>query len=356
VLLIVAGLLVRALQHTLRTSPGFGYERVLAIDPGLADHGYSPESARACLAQFESRVRALPGVIAVAEAKLAPLGRTVSRMSVQIDGHPVDIYPNWVSPDFFGTMEIPVLAGRTLSSGEKNAVVVSESLARRQWPAKNPLGQKFWDRDTVVGVVGNARMNALNDGDTVEAYWAAQTADMPALTLVVKTAGAPDRFPAAVKAIAEALDPRLVPEMRLLKASFDEQMHGYQEAVVITSLMGIAAVLLAALGLLGLVSHAVSERAKEIAIRMALGARPSHVLTAIVSQFLWPIAGGVSVGLAGTAALSGVLRKALFGVSNLDPLSYVGAITMLVAIAGCAAVLPARRALRLQPMRALHHD
>lgn len=356
ILLIVAGLLVRAAHHALYSNPGFGYEQVLSIDPQLGSHSYTPAAAQAYLAELEGRLRTAPGVILVSLVKLPPLGRTIARTSVEIDGHPVDIYPNWIGPEFFRTMDIPLLLGRNLLPGETNAVIVSESLARKQWPGENPLGKKFWDKDVVVGVVGNARMNAMNDGDTVEAYQAAQLADMPEMVLVVKTAGAPDGMMPMVKSLVEGLDPKLFPEIRLLKSAFKEHMEGFELAAIIVSLLGMLAVLLSALGLVGLVAYAVSERTKEIAIRIALGAKPAHVLSAILGQFLWPVIIGLFVGLAASAALSQALRILLFGISNLDPLSYASGLGVLITIAMIAALLPAMRGLRVDPMRALHYE
>jgi predicted permease len=354
-LLIVAGLLVRAVHRTLHTNPGFAYEQTLTIDPGLGSHGYTPSAARAYFDQLESRLRSAPGVKSVALVKLPPLGRTIARTTADIGGHPVDIYPNWVGPEFFHAMGIPLLRGRNLLPGEVHAVIVSESLARKQWLGEDPLG-KLWNKNTVVGVVGNARMNALNDGDTVETYQAVQLADMPDSVLVVTTVGAPDGLTPMMKSIVENLDPKVFPEIRLLKAAFKENVVIIEQMAMGVSLLGIVAMLLAAVGLVGLVSYAVSERTKEIAIRIALGAKPRHVLSAILRQFVWSVAIGLLAGLSGTAALSQVLRRILFGVSNLDPFSYAGALSVLLIIATIAALLPALSALRLDPMRGLHYE
>jgi len=356
VLLIVAGLLARAVHHVMFNDPGFGYQQVISIDPEIRSHGYTPARAQAFLNQLEERLRALPGVTSVSLVKVSLLGNSISRMGVDINGHPVDIYPNWVTPEFFKTMDIPLLRGRSFLPGEKSAVIVSQSLARQQWPGQDPIGKLFWEKDTVVGVAGNAHVNSMNDGDTVEVYWAAQPDDMPEMTLLVKTAGTPEGFPPTVKAITESFDPNLFPEIRLLKTAYDKNMLNFELAAAVVSLLGIAAVLLAAMGLLGLVAYAVSERTKEIAIRIALGAMPAQVLSAILLQFAWPIALGLGAGTAGTAALSQILRKVLFGVSNLDPLSYAAAIAVLLVIAAAAALWPARRALQVDPMRALHCD
>jgi ABC-type antimicrobial peptide transport system permease subunit len=197
---------------------------------------------------------------------------------------------------------------------------------------------------------------AVNNGDAVEMYHAAQTSDMPDMVVIVKTAGAPAGLIPMVKSITASLNPNVFPGMRLLKAEFKKDTESAGQAAMAASLLGMVAVLLAALGLVGLVAYAVSERTKEIAIRIALGAKPRHVVSAILRQFLWPVASGLLAGLAAAAALSQVLRKVLFGVSNLDPLSYASAVIVLVAIATIAALLPAKRALRVDPIRALHYD
>jgi predicted permease len=363
VLLIVAGLLVRAMHHMLYTSPGFGYEHVFSIDPQLGMHGYTPSSAQAYLNQMESRLQAMPGVTSVSLVKLPPMGHSVSRMDSEIDGHSVAIYPNWVEPGFFQTMNIPLLLGRTLLPGEKNAVVISESFARRQWPGQNPIGKQFDPRDagsslrdTVVGVVGDARLNALNDDDAVEEYWSAQVGDMPGMSMVVKMSGAPEDFVSMTKAIADSLDPKIFPEIRPLKSLYHDTVSRVEQLAMVVSLIGLVAVLLAGVGIIGLVAYSVSQRTKEIAIRLALGAERAHVLAAVLRQFAWPMMIGLFAGVGVAAGASKVLRKVLFGVSNLDPASYVGAIAVLVGIVGIATLLPARRALQLNMAKILHYE
>jgi len=359
VLLIVAGLLVRAAQHALYTDPGFGYQQLITVDAQLAQHGYTPTAAKAYLAQMQSRLRALPGVRSVSLVKLPPLGHTVSRLRREVDGRAILVYPNWVEPGFFQTMGIPLLTGRTFYPGEKNAVVVSESFARWQWPGRSPLGQQMGDgatKDVVVGVVGNARINALSDDDATEQYWAAQPDDMPGMVVIARTAGAPDSLPPIVKSISESLDPRLFPEIRPLKALYQDNISPVGKVAMVVSLIGMVAVLLAGVGIIGLVAFTVSQRTKEIAIRIALGARKVQVLAAVLRQFAWPVVVGLVAGTGIAAAASKVLRKALFGVNNLDPLSYAGALCILGAMLALAALLPARRALRLDLAKILHYD
>jgi len=205
-------------------------------------------------------------------------------------------------------------------------------------------------------MAGNAHVNAMNDGDAMEIYQPAKTADMPDMVVLVKSAGVPDGLAPIAKSIVESLNPKLFPEISLLRSGFRKDLEQVELAASVVTLIGLIAVALAAVGILGLVSFSVSQRLKEIAIRMALGATKVKVLAVVLRQFAWPVALGMAAGAGIAAAASGVLRIALFGVSNLDTASYAAAILVLVAIVGLAALLPAMRALRLDLANALHND
>jgi predicted permease len=359
ILLIVAALLLRATQHALYTDPGFGYQQLISVDAQLDRHGYAPQAARTYLDQMQYRLRAVPGVSSVSLVKLPPLGHTVSNSKTEINGRAVVVYPNWVDPGFFATMEIPLKTGRTFLSGEKHAVIVSESFARQQWPGQNPLGQQIGDgstRDTVVGVAGDAHINALNDDDAAEQYWPAQQDDMPDMVVIVRAAGEPGSLTSAIKTISESLDPKAMPEIRQIKLLYREDVSRLEMIASAVSAIGLAAVSLAAIGLIGLVAFTVTQRTKEIAIRIALGARPTTVLVAVLQQYAWPVVLGLVAGGLLAAFVSRVLRVGLYGISNLDPASYAGAIGALIAIVFVAALLPARRALHLDLAHTLHYD
>jgi predicted permease len=359
ILLIVAALLLRATQHALYTDPGFGYQQLISVDAQLGKHGYTPEGARAYLDQEQNRLRAVPGISAVSLVKLPPLGHTVSNSHTEINGRVVVLYPNWVDPGFFATMGIPIKTGRTFFSGEKHAVIVGESFARQQWPGLNPLGQQIGDgtaKDTVIGVAGDAHINALNDDDAAEQYWPAQPADLPGMVVIVRAAGEPGSLTPAIKSISEGIDPKAMPEIRQIKLLYHENVSGLEMIASAVSAIGLAAVCLAGIGLIGLVAFTVSQRTKEIAIRIALGARPRAVLASVLHQYAWPVAIGLLVGGSLAAFASRLLRVGLYGVSNLDPASYAGAIGALLAIVFAAAMLPARRALRLDLAKTLHYD
>ena len=363
VLLIVAGLLVRALGHAMSTSPGFGYEHVLTIDPGFS--GYAPAQARSYFEALQSRLRALPGIESISMASNPPLGNRWTVDKISAAGHKLDVHFNNVDPQFFQTMNIPLLRGRNLMPGDTRAIVVSESLARLQWPAEDPIGKQFRVgvnpagaavNDTVVGVSGNARLVSPEDSDAVEVYRLAQADLLPSMVVLVKTSGPPETLAPFAASVAKSIDPKLFPEVELMKDSFHRKVQEAGYAALAVGLLGSIALLLACLGIVGLVAYAVSQRTKEIGIRMALGAKPSHVLWTILRQFSYPVAIGLLVGTAGAAALSRILREELYGISNLDPIAYLAAIGVFVAMAALAALLPARRSLRVDPMLALRYD
>ncbi len=358
VLLILAGLLVRATLHTIYTDPGFGYEQVLSINLGLGDHGYTPATARAYLDQLQDRLRAIPGVTSVSLAFRPPLvSDGVSYTTIEVDGHTIIIYPNWVSPEFFQTMSIPLLRGRYLRRGDKNAVILSESLARKRWPNEEPIGKRWQNgKDIVAGVVGNTRAMELNNTDATEIYYPPTEEYLPGTFVLVKTGGVPDGFRPAIKSITANLDSKLFPTITPLKAGFRKSVAQAEQIATIISLLGSIAIFLAVVGLLGLISYAVSQRTKEIAIRLALGADRVEVFSAVLRRFALPVLMGLLGGVSVTAALSQVLRRMLYGISGLDPVSYLSAITVLIVVLASAAAVPIRRALRIEIATILRFD
>jgi predicted permease len=359
VLLIVAGLLVRAAHHALYTNPGFGYERLVSIDGQLKQHGYPASRAGEYLERMQSRLRTVPGVRSVSLVLLPPLGHAVSYSDAVIQGANVRVYPNWVSPGFFAAMQIPVLLGRTFTPNEEHVVVVSRSFARAQWPGQNPLGKRVGDgnvKDEVIGVVADAHVNALNDDDALEEYWRAAPDQMNGMALVARTGGTVENLATAVKSISESLDPQIFPEIRSIQSLYAANVSQIESVAGAVSLIGLVALSLAGVGIVGLVSFTVRQRTKEIAVRLALGATSNNILKVILRQFSWPAVIGLAVGTGIAAASSNILRRALYGISNLDLIAYLGAIGFLIVILAVSVVLPARRALQVNVSKALRYQ
>ena len=359
VLLIVSSLLVRAAHHALYSDPGFGYERLVSIDAQLNQHGYSAGAAKAYLDRLQQRLLERPGVRSTAQVLLPPLGHAVSRERRLIGGHVFMLYPNWVSPGFFQTMQIPLRLGRTFRPGETQATIVSDTLARRLWPGQNPVGQLIGEgktKDRVVGVVGDAHLNALSDDDAVEEYWPVAPAQMPSMVMMARVSGSTESLMSAAKSISQNLDPKVFPEIRQVKWLYAENVRQIETVASVVTFTGFVALALAGVGLVGLVSFTVSQKTKEIAIRTALGASGANVLSGLLRQFSWPVGFGLLIGTAATAVSSQVLRGALYGISNLDPIGYAGAIVVLVLTLTFVSLLPASRALRLNLSKALRYE
>jgi predicted permease len=358
VLLIVAGLLVRALHH-VSGNPGFEYQQIVSIDPALGNHGYSPAQSRAFIDMLQTRLRDLPGVESVSFSSTPPLGNKTVTMGTELAGRAISIHTNSIDPQYFQTMKIPLLRGRNLMRGDSHMVVVSQSLAVLAWPAEDPVGRPFQLGDvkyTVVGISGNARVAATQDRDATQAYFLAGAPDLPSMVALVRTSGPPEALARTLASIAKAIDPKVLPEVQLMKSAFQRSLQGTEYSALAVSLLALVALLLACLGIVGLVAYAVSQRTKEIGIRMALGAKPSHILSIVLRQFSRPVVAGLLVGVGGAAALSQILRQVLYGVGNLDPIAYATAIGVFAATAALAALLPARRALGVDPVRALRCD
>jgi ABC-type antimicrobial peptide transport system permease subunit len=355
---------VRATLHTLYTDPGFAYQQVLSIDPGMSDHGYTPATARAYLETLENRFRNLPGVASVSIAQYPPLvSDEVHLTSIKVDGRRVLIYPNWISPDFFQTMGIPILRGRAFNANDKDSVIISESLARRRWPNEDPIGKPWKDsKMTIIGIAGNTRAMEMNNSDATEMYYLAESEQLPSVSVLVKVNGAPNNLTPTLLSLANSSVPgnapakRLFPTVTLLKAGFLKNVAQAEEIAFMLSLLGGIAIFLAAIGLVGLVGYAVTQRTREIAIRLAIGATRLEIFRTVLRHFAWPTMIGLVGGIAGTAALSQILRRALYGISGLDPVSYITAVVVLTLILTFAALIPIRRAFSLDVARILHFE
>ena len=353
VLLIVAGLLVRALHHAVTTSPGFAYSQVISIEPNF--HGDPAESARLYFDTLRSRLLTVPGVESVALVSNPPLGHRWTVAKTKVAGRSVDIHMNNIDSAFFKTMKIPLLAGRNLRPGDKREIVVSDSLARLEWPGENPVGKRL-ENDIVVGVVGSARLVSPEDSDAVELYRFAQPDLMPSMVMLVSTTRPAESFAPKVALLAQSVNPRVFPEVQWLEISYRQKTEQAGYAALAVGLLGFVALLLACAGMVGLVAYVVSQRTKEIGIRLALGARSWQILTIVLGQFSRPVIAGLLAGTGLAAALSQLLRQELYGISNFDPTAYLAASVFFVAGVAAAALLPAKRALRIDPLKALRYD
>lgn len=291
----------------------------------------------------------------------APLGNniTVGRETSAADGSKFDIYYSQVDQDFFRAMAIPILRGRTFSPGEQDAAIVSDSTARRLWPGRDPLQQTYdWNRKKlpVIAIIGDAYMMAIRDREAGSIYIPLEPAKLTESVLLIRTSRPPDEMAAIIAKLARAQDPQLSPVTKTLQHAFDDKFSDSARITAVISAMGILALLLSVIGLYGVVSYNVGQRTKEIGVRVALGATPARIIRSLLSRLLVPLSIALAAGLVLAGALSFVLRSQLYGVNHLDPLSYLGAAAILGGIGGLAALIPARRALKVDPMVALRTE
>lgn len=357
VLLVVSALLVRALYHASNSDLGFDYAHVITVDPQLYAHGYTPQKAESYAEELQARLQTAQGVASTALALNPPLG---NRVSLRPGGGEisVNLHFNYVSPRFFETLGIPLLRGRDFSGEDagKDLAIVSESAARNIWPGKDPLQQTFKDGQRtlqVIGLAGNARLTALRNGDDAVLYMPLGASKIDSATLLVRTSQPPRFALSIVTDLARVADPALSPNVEMLETTLADRMTDSRKFASIVGGLGSVALALAVVGLYGVVAYGVAQRTKEIGIRIALGATSGTLVRNMLSSFIKPLGWAIGAGLALASGLSMVLRQFLYGVSNWDPLSYMGAVLLLAVTGGLAALIPGRRALKVDPMEAL---
>jgi predicted permease len=348
VLLIVSGLLVRAVTRVTHVPLGFDYEHTLVADPDLPAHGFTVPAATAYWRRVDEQVRRIPGVTDTGLTTLPPFGNRLT-----LDGEGTVYYG--VTPSYFTTLNIPIVRGRVFRDGETGVAVVSESLARRHWPGADPLGQTFHNT-TVIGVAGSARTVRIGEPAASEYYAALDPRDIPQAFLVVRTAGRPHDVAATIASIARAQGAGLAPSIRALADAFDDKLDAPRQVALVASALGVTAMLLAVTGLGGLMAYTVSQRTREIGVRLALGARPAHVAGAIARQFRTPLLCGAAAGSLLAAGVGTVLSSELFGISQFDPLAHGGALALFALVAALSALPSVRRALRVDPVTTLRAE
>jgi predicted permease len=369
VLLVGAGLLFRSFAALLQVNLGFQPQHAVAWRVDLPRPFNSRLEANGYLDGIVQRVAALPGVEAVGLSDTLPLGRnrTWGAGAVGVNYPPGQYpvaYPRVVDQRYLQTMRIPLAAGRYFDDRDtkdsEKTIVINESLARRAWPDRDALGQKLTVNGgcTVIGIVADVRHGSLEEAGGNEMYLNfRQIGDWSAMELVVRSSRPVEALIPDVRAALSAYDPGLpTGEFYPLEHLVERAVAPRRLVMQLLGFFSALALILAALGLYGVISYSVTQRTQEIGVRMAIGARRSDILTMVLHSGLKLVALGVALGLAGSLALTRVLHSQLFGISAHDPLTFLGNAALLLLVATAACLVPAFRATRVDPMVALRTE
>ncbi len=373
VLLVCAGLVVRSLQVAQRTRPGFTTENAVALSFDVGLQGYDEAKGRSFQRLVVERAQAVAGVRSVALTSTVPLTLDYSYTSIYVEGQsttgvsnlPLAV-PNFISPNYFQTMEIP-LRGRDFnerdSKEESRVAIVNETFARRFLPGRDAIGhrfnfkgpdQPFWE---IIGVAADGKYNSLGE-DPKAAFYRPLLRDYSTnATLVARTTGDPHGVLTALRREVQNLDPTLpLYNVETLTEHMDVPLFPVRMAATVLGSFGLLAIVLAAIGIYGVMSYVVAGRTREIGVRIALGAARWDVLRLIVGQGMALALIGLAIGLAVAFLAARLLAKLLYGVSPVDPLTFAGVWLLLALVAALACFIPARRATKVDPLVALRYE
>jgi predicted permease len=368
-LLIVAGLLLRGLYSAQTIDPGFEYRTVAQISYDMRSAGFYEERARQFQTALFDALRGIPGVDAIAFTETTPLSMESHTEMFAPEGMaPRSVNVNSVSPEYFGLIGTPVVLGSNFTGRERegsNVVIVTESTARLFWPGRNPVGQVLrhlvgpgprFEPLTVAGVVRDAQLTQVGSVEDPFLYVPAGAATPLREQLVVRTQVNVNEISTAIRERVRKLDPAMVVRV----APLEENLALWRTmarliAGLSGSLSGLGLVL-ASIGVYGVVSYSVSRRLREVGIRMALGASAAEVRSIILKQSMRPVLAGAAAGLMLAAGVARILQSVLFGVSTYDPVAFIGAPLVLITVAAAASMVPIRRAMRVDPMTALRYE
>jgi predicted permease len=366
VLLVGAGLFLRSLGKLWSQDTGYDRRNVLMFSLDLSLAGRKSAQPSATYRKLLDDLRAQPGAVSASASVVRPVDDDAYYVgSFTKPGESPDrrvrVAHNLIAPDYFATLGIPLLAGRDFDyrdeSGGLRSVIVSETLAKRHFPDRSPVGQtiQFNGVREIVGVAKDTRYGNVKDAPREVIYRPLfEQAGGGPISYEVRFRGSAASMEQSVRALVAKVDPSLsVFRIKTLEMQTAESLSRERLLALLTSYFGGFALMLASIGLYGLVSYGVTQRTPEIGLRMALGARPSTVQRMVFSESFRIVLCGVAVGLAAALGVVNLLRTQLYGIEPYDPAAMIGATLLLVAITFLASVLPALRAARIDPMRAL---
>ena len=373
VLVAGAGLMLRSLTGLQRVHPGFESGAVLTGQITLPGMRYDTDAkAQQFYEQLLDRLRALPGITAAGAARKLPLGGYDWTGDLFVDGHPDrhlrEVRNNTITPGYFETLGVPLVAGRHYTRADDErampVIVVNETLARRAFPDEHPIGKRIttgrgpnavWR--TIIGVVGDDKQDALNEPTEPELYWShLQSADTR-MAIAVRAAGDPASLAPAVREAVAALDRNVaVAGMAPMDEIVAESLARERFSATLIGVFGGTALLLAAVGIYGLAAFLVASRTREFGVRLALGASRADVFSLVLRQNLMLTIAGLAAGLVLALSLARAVRSLLYGIGPRDPATLAGAVLALLLTTMVASVIPARRAVAIDPATALRAE
>ncbi len=371
-LLIGAGLLIRSFVRLQSVPPGFATDRVLSMQVAADTAKYrDTKTVVQFYNQVHDRVAHLPGVIAAGSTSVLPLTGAVGWGQINVEGftpapgQELQVDMRFSSPDYFRTMEIPLRAGRFFSEHDtlntQRIAIVDERFAKRFWPRESAVGKHVWFDPkkpiTVVGVVGTVKQYGLDTEGKIAVYFSDQQENVNEAFLVARTSTDPAALSAAIVEAIHALDPNVVAyEVRTMRDRLSNSLARQRFSTTLLGAFAVFALILAAVGVYGVMSYLVSQSTRDIGVRVALGAQPGNIIGMVVRQGMELAALGIVAGLIGAAALTRVMSSLLFGVSATDALTFSAVALGLGAIAMLATYIPARRATKVDPIVALRDE
>jgi putative ABC transport system permease protein len=389
VLLIGAGLMIRSFYLLQQVDAGFSPDNVASFSISLPQKKYGSEELRSSFyTRLLEQLQALPNVKSAAAASGLPLGNNdwISVFNIEPDP-PQLLEACIVTPDYFKTMNIPVLKGRVfndrddrshligkdlskLDEGQREqaaikSIVIDEEFARRHWPNEDPIGKRLrWGPNSsgpqleVLGVVGRVKMDGLNqNSEFVQGYFPFAQLPRGAMRIIVKTSGDPNQVFSSARQVVAQIDPdQPIYSVRTMTDIRAESVAPERLNLTLLSLFAGIALVLAIVGIYGVMSYSVTQRTHEIGIRMAIGAPPRNVLNMVARQGLKLAVLGVAIGLLAALALTRVMQQLLFNVSPTDAITFLSVPLVLLAVAGVACYIPALRATKVDPLVALRNE
>jgi putative ABC transport system permease protein len=375
VLLVGAGLLIKSFHRLQQVNTGFNPENVLSVPFVLPQSRYPDGNARvAFINRIMEKLKALPGVQAVGGVTTLPLSGDYASASFIVEGQTVSPEGRNVAnmraatPDYFRVMSIPIVKGRGFTEQDHfdapTVVIINESFERLYFPNEDPIGKRVISPAgsdgipmTIVGVAGDVRNGGPEDEPRPEFYYSYFQNRSPFMFMAIRTAAEPAGLIPAIRREIWSEDKDLpLANISTLEQLLSKTIAQRRFNLLLLGLFSGLALVLAVVGIYGVVSYAVTQRTHEIGVRLALGAQQGDVRKLVIRQGMIPVVAGIAIGLSGALALTRLMKSLLFGVSATDPLTFVGLSLLLIVVALVACWIPARRATKVDPLLALRYE